>query len=585
MCRLAAIVSKDIQLLHKIDSMRDSMYRGGPDDAGKYIDSSNGVALGHRRLSLLDVSSAAAQPMHDTNGRYQLIFNGELYNYQELKSDLLALGYHFKSHSDTEVVLYAFIAWGVAAFEKFNAMFALAIYDTVDAILTIARDEVGIKPLYYYHQSSTFLIASELRAFKTINSDWPKDVNWSIYFLAFGFIPEPLTQLKDVFALAPGHYLQLNINRNTCKQDKYTRTRKQVLISDEYLAIQQLRTQLTASVKRQLVVDAPIGVFLSGGIDSSVLTFLASCFKDNLKTLSIAFDHKELNEEFYQKAVADAYGTEHYSFKVNASNFYEHLDDIKLAMDQPSNDGVNTYFISKYARQIGLKTVLSGIGADELLGGYPSFKHVGSLHQLAELPFFTIQVALQFLSADKWKRLSYLYTQKQNNFYLVNRGIFPPSQIASILGCSLQDVKFGLNQLQDIPIDNDTSLLEQNAWREFSIYMRNQLLRDADVMSMWHGLEIRVPFLDKDFLKTIASIDASIKFKPSKGKHLLINAFKSELPQAVWDRAKQGFTLPFQEWMMHMPLKNQQPNTESFYSDFKKHKLHWSKLWLLEQLT
>ena len=186
-----------------------------------------------------------------------------------------------------------------------------------------------------------------------------------------------------------------------------------------------------------------------------------------MKTLSIAFDHKELNEEFYQKAVADAYGTEHYSFKVTASNFYEHLDDIKLALDQPSNDGVNTYFISKYARQIGLKTVLSGIGADELLGGYPSFKHVGSLHQLAELPYFTIQVALQFLSADKWKRLSYLYKQKQNNFYLVNRGIFPPSQIASILGCSLQDVKFGLSQLQDIPIDNDTSLLEQNAWREF----------------------------------------------------------------------------------------------------------------------
>lgn len=585
MCRLAVIVSKDIQQLNKIESMRDSMFRGGPDDAGIYLDTNKGVALGHRRLSLLDVSSAAAQPMHDDSERFHLIFNGELYNYLELKSDLLALGYHFKSHSDTEVVLYAFIAWGVAAFEKFNAMFALAIYDTVDGVLTIARDEVGIKPLYYSHQSSTFMIASELRAFKTLNSVWPKEDNWSIYFLAFGFIPEPYTQLKDVFALEPGNYLQLTINTNTIKKEKYTRIRKKHLISNESEAIQQIRLQLSAAVERQLVADAPIGVFLSGGLDSSVLTSLASNFKERLITLSIAFDHNELNEEYFQKSVADAYGTEHYSFNVSASTFFEYLDDIKLAMDQPSNDGVNTYFISKYAHQIGLKTVLSGIGADELLGGYPSFKHVGSLHQLAQLPYFTVQLALQFLSADKWKRLSYLYAHQQSNFYLVNRGIFSPSQIAAILGCSINEIKFALNQLKDVDIDYNTSLLEQNAWREYSIYMRNQLLRDADVMSMWHGLEIRVPFLDKEFLKTIASIDPSILFRPAKGKHLLINAFKNELPQAVWDRAKQGFTLPFQEWMMKMPFTNVKPSTESFYKDFKKQRLHWSKLWLLEQLT
>jgi asparagine synthase (glutamine-hydrolysing) len=188
------------------------------------------------------------------------------------------------------------------------------------------------------------------------------------------------------------------------------------------------------------------------------------------------------------------------------------------------------------------------------------------------------------LSADKWKRLSYLYEKRANNYYLVNRGIFAPDQIASILSCSLQDVRDALHELKDIKIDASATLLEQNASREFSIYMRNQLLRDADAMSMWHGLEIRVPFLDQAFIHTVNSIDPALLFQPKKGKHLLIKAFQDAIPKAVWDRAKQGFTFPFQTWMQSMDFKNDKAQTHSYYEAFRKQQLHWSKLWVLEQL-
>jgi asparagine synthase (glutamine-hydrolysing) len=512
------------------------------------------------------------------------VFNGELYNYAELKEDLQALGYHFRSNSDTEVVLYAFMAWGTDAFHRFNAMFALAIYDTHAGILTLARDAVGIKPLYYHQAADRFLFASELRAFKVLEAHWSLQKNWSIYFLAFGFIPEPFTQLQNIYALAPGSYMQINAKAQCVNAASFVQETKKLRITQEANAIAAIRSSLSAAVKRQLVADAPLGVFLSGGVDSSILTAIASKYKQPLQTLSIAFEQGAFSEAPYQEAVAQAYQTQHKAYTLSADLFYEQLADIQAAMDQPSNDGVNTYFISKYAHESGLKTVLSGLGADELFGGYPSFKHAHRVNVLSHLPFFTIQLLQSVLSADKWKRLSYLYEKRANNYYLVNRGIFAPDQIASILSCSLQDVRDALNELKDIKIDASATLLEQNARREFSIYMRNQLLRDADVMSMWHGLEIRVPFLDQAFIHTVNSIDPALLFQPKKGKHLLIKAFQEDIPKAVWDRAKQGFTFPFQTWMQSMDFKNDKAQTHSYYEAFRKQQLHWSKLWVLEQL-
>jgi len=585
MCRIAGIISpQHTRLQEDILQMRDAMQHGGPDGAGVFVDVAKGIALGHRRLSLLDLSAAGAQPMQDASARYQLVFNGELYNYAELKEELLALGYHFRSNSDTEVVLYAFIAWGKEAFHRFNAMFALAIYDTHTCILTLARDAVGIKPLYYHQAANRFLFASELRAFKALDAHWPLQKNWSIYFLAFGFIPEPFTQLQNIYALAPGSFMQINAKAQCVNVASFVQETKKLRITQEADAIAAIRSSLSAAVQRQLVADAPLGVFLSGGVDSSILTAIASKYKQPLQTLSIAFEQGAFSEAPYQEAVAQAYQTQHKAYTLSADLFYEHLADIQAAMDQPSNDGVNTYFISKYAHESGLKTVLSGLGADELFGGYPSFKHAHRVNVLSHLPFFTIQLLQSVLSADKWKRLSYLYEKRANNYYLVNRGIFAPDQIASILSCSLQEVRDALNELKDIKIDASATLLEQNARREFSIYMRNQLLRDADVMSMWHGLEIRVPFLDQAFIHTVNTIDPALLFQPKKGKHLLIKAFQEDIPKSVWDRAKQGFTFPFQTWMQSMDFKNEHAQTHSYYEAFRKQQLHWSKLWVLEQL-
>jgi asparagine synthase (glutamine-hydrolysing) len=448
----------------------------------------------------------------------------------------------------------------------------------------LARDEVGIKPLYYHQAADRFLFASELRAFKALEAQWPLQKNWSIYFLAFGFIPEPFTQLQNIYALAPGSYMQINAEAQCVNTASFVQETKKLRITQEADAIAAIRSSLSAAVQRQLVADAPLGVFLSGGVDSSILTAIASKYKQPLQTLSIAFEQGAFSEAPYQEAVAQAYHTQHKAYTLSADLFYEQLADIQAAMDQPSNDGVNTYFISKYAHESGLKTVLSGLGADELFGGYPSFKHAHQVNVLSHLPFFTIQLLQSVLSADKWKRLSYLYEKRANNYYLVNRGIFAPDQIASILSCSLQDVRDALHELKDIKIDASATLLEQNASREFSIYMRNQLLRDADVMSMWHGLEIRVPFLDQAFIHTVNSIDPALLFQPKKGKHLLIKAFQEAIPQAVWDRAKQGFTFPFQTWMQSMDFKNDQAQTHSYYEAFRKQQLHWSKLWVLEQL-
>jgi asparagine synthase (glutamine-hydrolysing) len=585
MCRIAAIISPNSpQLATAIKRLCQAMQHGGPDGEGIFVDETKGMALGHRRLSLLDLTDAGSQPMQDASARYQIIYNGELYNFQTLKQELQQLGYRFQSHSDTEVVLYAFIAWGVEAFKRFNGMFALAIYDTHTSELCIARDEVGIKPLYIYQENKELIIASELRAFTAYDAQWPKAKDWELYFLAFGFIPEPLTQLQSVTALSPGTYQVFNQQAQCIRKGSFAQLHSSASITEECIAIADIRKSLSAAVQRQLVADAPIGVFLSGGIDSSILTAIASQYKQPLHTLSLAFEHSGLSEAPYQQAVADAYATQHTCYTLGADTFYEHLADIHKALDQPSNDGVNTYFISKYAKEQGLKTVLSGLGADEILGGYPSFKHAHRLQQIAKLPYFTLQIIQQFLSGDKWKRLSYLYAQRQQNIYLVNRGLFAPAQIADILNCSLQEVQAALNNIEDIAIDPHLPILEQNAWREFKGYMRNQLLRDADVMSMWHGVEIRVPFLDQEFLKLVWSIDPAIKYNSSKGKHLLIEAFKKELPTAVWDRAKQGFTLPFQQWMQAMPLHKESPSTTAYYKAFRQQQLHWSKLWVLEQL-
>jgi asparagine synthase (glutamine-hydrolysing) len=342
---------------------------------------------------------------------------------------------------------------------------------------------------------------------------------------------------------------------------------------------------LRAAVKRQLIADAPIGVFLSGGIDSSLLTLLAAEEKHGqLKTVSIFFNEKAYDEHAFQELVTQKITGQTFSHLIKQQEFDNCFPDIVTAMDMPTTDGINSWFISKYARQAGLKAVLSGLGGDELFGGYPSFKRINFIQTLQKLPAFLFTGA-QYLLNDRYRKISYLSNANPLAIYLAMRAIFTSADIAKLLDCDEQQVNnelFGLN----IDLGKHLQNEELASWLESNIYMQNQLLRDTDVMSMSHGLEVRVPFLDEDFQAAAHSIEPSLLFNKDQPKKILIDSFKNILPEAVWKRKKMGFSFPLQQWMRN----HSQIADENFYSgayakrlirDFSNDKTHWSKAFAL----
>lgn len=584
MCRIAGIVGTD-HTVNTIEVFRDAMHRGGPDDQGMYIDKAQGVALGHRRLSLIDLSEAGHQPMFDDEGKLVLVFNGEMYNFQSLKEQLQHKGYTFQSHSDSEVIIYAYKHWGIDCFRLFNGMFALALYDIDQKKIILARDHAGIKPLYFAKYRQQFFFASEIRAFKKLDLHWPTNDEWKIPFLAFGHLPEPFTTLQHVQPLPKGQVLELNVDDLSYTMHSFQEFQYHYSINTEEEAVHEVRKKLIAAVERHLIADAPIGLFLSGGIDSSLLTLIAKPFVgDQLKTLSIVFDDEQFSEKYYQDIIIAQTKAHHQSYLVTEKIFEDSLENILEAMDQPSTDGINSYFISKYAKEYGLKAVLSGLGADELFGGYPSFYKTDLVKQLQRLPAFALkQTAL--LPNDKWKRISFLQ-QKENIVaqYLFNRGFFPPQQVAKILNCSEEGVWEVLEKVY-LPTANVVNDQELVSFSEVNLYMQNQLLKDTDYMSMWHSVEVRVPFLDKELMQLVYSIDPNVKFNQHQKKHLLIKAFQEELPEAIWKRPKQGFVFPFEQWMGKIRLGNTNAFQDKLQQQLKAGKIHWSKYWAYQLIN
>ena len=583
MCRIAGIVDvKNNPSLALLQTMTNAMQRGGPDDAGTYLNEDLHIALGHRRLSLIDLSALGHQPMYSKNGNIVLVFNGEIYNYLTIKEKLKKKGYSFISNSDTEVIIYAYEEWGIACLEHFNGMFALALLDIKRQKLFLARDHAGIKPLYYSLTNEKLIFASEVRAFKSLDPYWQENPDWKKYFLTYGFIPEHNTTLQNLKSLTKVSYLEIEIPTLKSTSHIFYTPTYNYTINDLPTAVQKVKETLIAAVERHLIADAPIGLFLSGGLDSSLLTIIAQRFIPNqLRTLSIIFDDEKYSEKMYQDIVIQQTKANHHSYLVTEKDFMAALPDILEAMDQPSNDGVNTYFISKYAKEYGLKAVLSGIGADELFGGYQSFQRLKKIRAIKWMPNFMLMATSSF-SNDKLKKLSFLASSNGMGDYLINRGFFIPKQIAEILDCSVEEV---INTLQNSKIPqwvNDLLPEEKNSYLETNIYMQNQLLKDADYMSMWHSLEIRVPFLDKELIQLVHSIHPSIKFNPNQIKFLLVEAFKDVVPEAVWKRPKQGFTFPFESWIKNVPIPPNviaQPSFTKMHNQFLQNKLHWSRYW------
>ena len=581
MCRIAGVINRSISTASievMVKEMCQLLKHGGPDGEGIYCNESNNFVLGHRRLSLIDLSSNGHQPMPYANNRYFISYNGELYNYLELKEELKKAGCTFNSESDTEVILAAFAEWGTRSFARFNGMFAFALYDDTSNEVFLVRDGIGMKPLYYAHTTEGLAFASEIKAFKAIPYLQEKNNNASVYLMAYGHLPEPITTLKEVKPLEKGTWLKYHIPSASIEKHVFKQFGYFEKIDDRKEAIDYIKSSLDAAVQRHLLSDAPIGVFLSGGLDSSIVTLLANKTHADLKTVSIFFKEKNYSEKQYQDILQKGTSFTQHQHLVTADDFHDYLPAIMGDMDLPSCDGINTWFISKYAKENGLKAMLSAVGGDELYGGYPSFDRMRTALILKELPNKILRAGTNF-SSKKIRRMSYLSIDGIVGRYLFLRGQFVPSEIAKYLGADEAEI---WRILEEEPLIKNIDYLttgNQASWMECNLYMQNQLLRDADVMSMAHGVEIRLPFLDALFVNLSLQISSALKYKGDKRKQLLIDSFKDILPAPIWNRPKMGFAFPFKEWLgddRYVKSKNGKYMGE-YLSKMRSGDIHWSQ--------
>jgi asparagine synthase (glutamine-hydrolysing) len=632
-------------LKESVERMNQSQARRGPDDEGIFIDEKSGVALGHRRLSILDLSEAGRQPMvfkrqgkSDKGKDLVITFNGEIYNFLELKKELEKKGYKFKTKTDTEVILALYAEHGEKSFSMLRGMFAFGLWDSCEQKLFLVKDRYGIKPLYYYADGEKLIFASTVKAI-TESGLIPlqKNPDAFIGFLLFGSVPLPLTTIKNVLAAPAGHYLEID-GKGKQKLIEYynplTAFQNKLHYADDRTAnvINEIRGLLNESVNLHLISDAPLGVFLSGGLDSSALAALAASRyaerarneprsrasslrgrrgttrnNQRLITLSIIFDEPEFSEEYYSDLVAQKIESDHRKIKITKNDFFDSLGEIFEAMEQPTIDGINSFFIAKAAKEAGLKTVLSGLGADEIFLGYPHFRRANLFKNIQKaISIFghrkSVGLAMSRilnLLGDRYAKLSYFTNNDILSFYLGIRGLFSPTEAAKILDIEEREVNnfivnmrtsdvlnidvnnFGTSDVQKL---NPVNLL---SYLELKFYLQNQLLKDTDFMSMYHSTEVRVPFLDHPLVEYLSGLPPEVKLGRKIGnwkleignlrlKPLLSAAVYDMLPKEIFSRSKMGFTFPFQKWLSeHKNIKTQEQ---------KNIKTHWSRFWAKEVL-
>lgn len=584
MCRIAAIInSQDKSLETSIKKMTDAMHRGGPDDFGVEVNDDLGYALGHRRLSIIDLSEAGHQPMKDVEYKLEIVYNGEIYNYLEIKEELVLLGFQFKSNSDTEVVLNGYKAWGIELLNKLKGMFAFVLIDKENNQLFAARDHAGIKPLYIGRNNNEIYFSSEVRGLKALDVEWKENPNWKIWFLSYGFLPEPITTLENVSPLPRGHYFLYNLSTKQEKIASYTNYHYKSINTTYQEAVKTTKELVTQSVKRHLIADVPVGVFLSGGIDSSLLTILTQQQQSSpIETLSIYFDDEKYSEKEYQDIIVKQTGVKHHFYKITKEEFLESWNEIYESLDQPSTDAINSHFICKYAQKLGLKVVLSGLGADEIFGGYPSVKHASNINKYNALAIINKLSPFDFFTTYPRKKIEFLSANFTSKEYLFYRGLFTTKDIASILNITHKEVQIELSKIELLEEIKNLNAQNRATYFETAVYMQGQLLKDSDSQSMWHSLELRVPFLDKDLMDYVNNLPVEIKFpkNTTKPKALLVDAFVDILPESIWNRPKKGFTFPFDNWFKKMNiLENEQFVPKNIFQKFKEGKLNFSRLW------
>ena len=589
MCSISGIIEiscdrSDNSLDKIVERMNEALRHRGPDDEGLATfrkdlnQSSINVCLGNTRLSIIDTSSAGHQPMVDPETGNCLTYNGESYNFLEIRKEIGDEFGPWRSGTDTEVVLRAYRKWGIEAFRRLRGMFALALWDANSSELILARDPLGIKPLYYTfastehefapahghrYEARKLLFASELRALlatgKIARTLDQVGVN---SYLTYGSVQAPRTVIEGVWSLMPGQCLRVTCPSGVdldlaLSQFDSIEPESGLNGSGNHQtrseSIHELRHELMRSLESHLVSDVPLGVFLSGGMDSSALVALMSQLGTGQpKTFSVVFDEQEFSEAAHANLVAHKFRTEHREVRLSENSLLEMLPDALTSLDQPSIDAMNTYVISQAVKEAGISVALSGLGGDELFAGYPSFRRAARSQSLKHVPGplrSSLAVATklngnQFARQNKfWQVASSRGTPQE--IYSISRQLFSPNQIASI---SKLDVEPGMSNSngRNGDVVNTMSRLELQG------YMANTLLRDTDCMSMAHSLEVRVPFVDKRVVRKVLSLPGKWKLnsRSKVPKPLLAETMHDLLPADFLSRPKMGFTLPFEKWML-----------------------------------
>lgn len=575
MCGLAAIfayqhsaLSVDLEELRRI---RDHMSARGPDGSGEWVSADQRVALGHRRLAVIDLDTRSAQPMTSTSGNLRIVFNGEIYNYRELRQRFERQGATFRTESDTEVLLVGYEIMGADLFLELRGMYAIALFDESSRRLVLARDPYGIKPLYYADDGWTLRAASQVKALLAGGGiSAQKEPAGLIGFLMFGSVPEPFTCYQDIRVVPAGTCMEIDSFgiRRFIRHADHARELSNAQPADatpEELA-ETLRDAIRDSVRAHMIADVPIGSFLSGGIDSGALVGLMrdACDKP-LFANTIVFEEFEgspLDESKLASESARLYGLEHCRRLVRTAELEDDLPRILAGMDQPSIDGINTWFAAKSCREQGLKVAVSGVGGDELLGGYPSFHSVPRWHRWSRLPAripglgritrAATHPVLRRRNPNQARASGMIeYAGTIGGAYLLRRGLFMPFELPELVGSELAEE--GLQRLS--AIDRINAQIDPDPGSDFarvlclesSWYLRNQLLRDCDWAAMAHSIEVRTPLVDWQLFKDLAPLIRSGRLVG--GKLLLGAAPSKPLPPSIIDRAKTGFVAP----LVHSP--------------------------------
>jgi asparagine synthase (glutamine-hydrolysing) len=590
MCGIAGILANGApevaqDAIHKMISA--SRHRG-PDATGfEKIPLTNGhLFLGHARLSIIDLSELSNQPMRDPATNSWLVYNGEIYNFQELREELQNVGMVFTSRGDTEVLLKALVQWGEEALPKLKGMYAFGFWNGLKKELLLARDPLGIKPLYYSNSPGLFIFGSEVKTIQASKlGDFSLDRSAMKSFLIYGAVIRPSTVISEIKELIPGQILKVSEKgeiRFTPNPNGFLKPKCEVNLSfDEVVSL--VKGELSKSVKFHLLSDVSLGIFLSGGIDSSILALMASKESRKINLLTVGFPEEEFSEVKYARIVAECAERKHEVIFLTANDLEGFLPDALSSMDQPTVDGINTYVISNVGASLGIKVLLSGLGGDELFGGYTTFRNIPTLLRYKSLLAKLARLKIKFggQNLNKWHKILRLNEiQGFREIYLLYRSI----RWAGASGGFPDGTRIPPDEFV-VPYEtwealgtNDIDEFYRVAFLELTFYMANQLLRDSDVFSMANSIELRVPYLDLSVVTRALALPKHYHLGFWMGKKITKEILKEMCPELPLNRKKMGFTFPWEHWLRGS-LKEMVSETlfnETLYKnvglDFKKGK-------------